>query len=171
MAGVGWGESAKLSGVEVTEGLDDAPVLSVVAPEKLQEAFDQTTHDAERRTIILPGGCVYSNIRPGMDNRTANRFFTDESGNPNGGVTSAPGVLISWQRGPMVIDGIRVGQNGAFVEDVITAAVERLKYFQSLKFQCSENMVAITHLEAALRALQERTASREQRGVEGTHSV
>lgn len=141
MAGVGWGESKSLSGVEVTGGTDDGPV--------------------ERKSVppYVPAASFVS------------RFFNDVDGNPDGGVTSAPGLLISWQRGPMVVDGIRVGQNGAFVEDVITAAVERLKYFQSTKFECSENMVAITHLEAALRALQERTAAREQRGVEGTHSV
>lgn len=143
MAGVGWGESAKLSGVEVTEGIDDGPV---------------TAGD-----IGIP--------RLNTSATFASRFFTDKNGYPDGGVTTARGLLINWQRGPLVVDGIRVGPNGAFVEDVISAAIDRLSYFQSSKFQCSENLVAVTHLTAALRALQERTAAREQRGVEGTHSV
>jgi hypothetical protein len=141
MAGVGWGESKSLSGVEVTEGMDDGPV--------------------ERRSVppYVPAASFVS------------RFFNDDDGNPAGGVTSARGILISWQRGPLVVDGVRIGPNGAFVEDVIVSAIDRLTSFQSTKFQCSENMVAITHLEAALRSLQERRVERAMRCVDGTHSV
>lgn len=38
------------------------------------------------------------------------------------------------------------------------------------RFACPENVEALAHLEAALGALDARTASRRARGVEGTHT-
>ena len=64
--------------------------------------------------------------------------------------------------------------NGAFVEDVIAAALGRLQFYQTAssgKFACRENALAITKLEEALHWCQHRTAVREARAVEGTHEV
>lgn len=97
--------------------------------------------------------------------------FDDENGNPAGGSTTGTGIDITWQNGPLAVDGARAEQNGAFVEGVIAAAVDRLNYYQESRFKCRENALAITKLEEALHWLQHRTASREARGVEGTHTV
>lgn len=96
---------------------------------------------------------------------------TDVNGNPAGGHATSVGMRIQWQNGPLAVDGDRLSPNGCFVETVIAAALGRLQYYQSTKFSCRENALAITKLEEALHWLGHRTANREARGVEGTHSV
>ena len=97
------------------------------------------------------------------------RHFTDKDGNPAGGVTCGRGFTISWQNGPLGRGDDRKEPNGAFVEEVIEAAIDRIRFYQSGKFNCEENAEALSHLELALAVLQQRTADREARGVEGTH--
>lgn len=93
----------------------------------------------------------------------------DSQGNPAGGSTSGLGLSISWQDGPLAVDGVRRPPNGAFVEGVIEAAIKRIEFYQESKFHCLENAVALGHLRAAAEALAERTRDRDRRGVEGTH--
>lgn len=92
-------------------------------------------------------------------------------GKPAGGTTTARGVKVDWQNGPLAVEGQRVEPNGAFVEDVIAIALDRLEYYNSTEFRCRENSLAITKLEEALHWLDHRTRDREARGVEGTHAV
>jgi hypothetical protein len=61
--------------------------------------------------------------------------------------------------------------NGAFVETVIAAAADRIQYYQNSKFACAENQQALDLLLEAIHILNERTAKREARSVEGTHKV
>lgn len=93
----------------------------------------------------------------------------NDEGNPAGGQTLGMGIDIRWQDGPLAVDGERREPNGAFVEGVIAAAIDRLECYQASKFQCRENALAITKLEEALHWLNHRTAERQRRGVEGTH--
>lgn len=95
----------------------------------------------------------------------------DENGNPTGGEVRGVGLSIDWQNGPLGRDGDRIDPNGAFVETVIAAAKQRIEYYQASKFACKENAEAVHHLGEALRWLNERTAKREARKVEGTHEV
>ena len=59
--------------------------------------------------------------------------------------------------------------NGAFVEDVIDACADRIRYYQGGRFASDYNAKALEHLEAALAALDQRTKDREARAVEGTY--
>lgn len=93
----------------------------------------------------------------------------DENGNPAGGTVRGVGMSIDWQNGPLGRGDERVEPNGAFVEGVIAAAIQRIGYYQSSKFASRENAIALTHLETALLWLGKRTADREARQVEGTH--
>ena len=95
--------------------------------------------------------------------------WKDASGNPAGGVSQDVGFTISWQNGPLAVDGVRREPNGAFVENVIRAVIGRLEFYQSSRFACQYNADAIHHLNAALERLQARTADRVARKVEGTH--
>lgn len=95
----------------------------------------------------------------------------DENENPTGGSVKAIGISIEWQNGPLGRGLMRQEPNGAFVEGVIQSAIQRLEFFQDSKFKCRENALAITKLEEALHWLNWRTLKREQRDVEGTHSV
>jgi hypothetical protein len=95
----------------------------------------------------------------------------DERGNPAGGRTIATGIEINWQNGPLGRGPERQPANGAFVEGVIAAALDRLYYYQGSAFKCRENAIAITKLEEALHWLDHRTQDREARAVEGTHAV
>lgn len=91
--------------------------------------------------------------------------FFGERGAPAGGVTFGNGFTISWQRGAPLTESGRLEPNGAFVEDVIGAALDRIKYFQEESgFPCDENAEAIAHLQAALDALAARTNRLNDKG-------
>ena len=92
-------------------------------------------------------------------------------GHPTGGAVSAVGIEIQWQDGPLGNPPDMKKHNGAFVEGVIEAAKRRLQFFQEGPFAHPKNQEAIEHLEAALVALDARTAERKERGVEGLHEV
>jgi hypothetical protein len=93
----------------------------------------------------------------------------DEAGNPAGGTVKGIGIDVSWQNGPLAVDGVRKERNGAFVEDLIQAAIKRMEYYQASKFKCRENALAITKLEEALHWMNARTSRRTAEGTEGTH--
>lgn len=97
--------------------------------------------------------------------------WNDENGKPAGGEVVGMGLSINWQNGPLGRGADRQEPNGAFVETVIAAAVDRLEYYQGSGFACRENALAITKLEEALHWLNHRTQKREARGVEGTHAA
>jgi len=96
--------------------------------------------------------------------------FNDAEGRPAGGTTIGHGFTIGWQNGPLGRGDDRKEPNGAFVEDVIAAAKDRIDYYQASGFACGENQQAIDHLQQALDALNSRTARREAAQTEGTHA-
>lgn len=106
-----------------------------------------------------------------MKQRIIGQHFDDDNGNPAGGRTTGTGISIDWQDGPLGRGDERREPNGAFVEGVIQAAVDRLEYYQRSPFSCRENALAITKLQEALHWLQARTEAREAAGIEGTHAV
>lgn len=93
----------------------------------------------------------------------------DENGNPTGGSVDGTGLNIRWQNGPLGRGDERKEANGAFVETVIAAAKQRLEFYQDSKFNCDYNAKAIQALDNAIWILNQRTADRETRGVEGEH--
>lgn len=119
--------------------------------------------------------------------------WNDAAGKPAGGITQGVGFVISWQNGPLgacscpadnaeLANNARNGDhlrsvcarkapNGAFVEDVIAAAMDRIRHYQAGDFASSFNAEALAHLQRALNALDDRTRERTRRGVEGTHAV
>lgn len=97
------------------------------------------------------------------------QHWNDPNGNPAGGCSSGTGVCISWQNGPLGRGENRQEPNGAFVETIIAIAIDRLMYYQRSDFSCKENANAIGALRVAWSHLRDRTAERENRGVEGTH--
>jgi hypothetical protein len=106
-----------------------------------------------------------------MKTKIHERHTTDGEGNPAGGLTTGTGIRIYWQDGPLGRDGGRKDPNGAFVEDVIAAALGRLRFYQRSAFNCSENENAIAALDKALDWLNDRTLRREAAGTEGTHKL
>ena len=96
--------------------------------------------------------------------------WDDADGNPAGGSSFGNGFAISWQNGPLGRGAERQPPNGAFVEDIIAAAIDRIQYYQCSRFECDQNSDAIGHLTEALGCLGNRTADREGRQVEGTHA-
>lgn len=84
---------------------------------------------------------------------------------PNGG--EARVVSLPFQHGPIA----EVGVNGITNEVLLAILIDRMQGFQSSKYACRENALALTHLEDASHWLEHRTKCRTQRGVEGTHKV
>jgi hypothetical protein len=97
--------------------------------------------------------------------------WLDEQGKPAGGSSFGNGFAISWQNGPLGRGNDRRQPNGAFVEDVIAAAWDRIAFYQDGEFACEENKQAMDHLRAAMDILDQRTRDREARQVEGTHNL
>lgn len=105
----------------------------------------------------------------------------DADDNPTGGFVqllvqkdgdSFNAMTINWQDGPRgQEDGTLSDPNGAFVEDVLYAAKQRLEFFQDSKYVDEDNATAIDCINNALIALQNRTNMRTTRNVEGKHEV
>lgn len=106
-----------------------------------------------------------------MQDRFTATNIVDERGRPAGGMVTGVGLEIQWQDGPLQDPntGERGVPNGAFVETVIAAALQRIEHYNDGPFRCRENSLAITKLEEALHWLNARTARRQAAGVEGTH--
>lgn len=79
---------------------------------------------------------------------------------------NALGLKIEFQNGPIN----EVGVNGVQNEDLLAIIIDRMQGFQSGKFACRENEIALTHLQDAMHWLLHRTRERVARGVEGTHA-
>ena len=75
--------------------------------------------------------------------------------------------VITFQNGPINEVG---GVNGGFQEDLMAIIRDRLEHFQKGDYACRDNAVALTKLEESIMWLNKRTAERERRGVEGTHT-
>ncbi len=103
------------------------------------------------------------------DQKLTSDHRTDADGNPTGGLSSATGMVIKWQDGPLGRGDERLEPNGCFVETVIRAAKDRLEYYQRSPLAGEENADAIVYLEYALETLAVRTARRVGAGVEGTY--
>lgn len=74
---------------------------------------------------------------------------------------------VIFQRGPIKVSGV----NGITNEALLAIVIDRLEGFQSSKFACAENGLALLACLEALAKLEARTKKREERGVEGTHEV
>lgn len=127
--------------------------------------------------IFKPNHRVHYNINPDIE--AENKL---DGSNPTGGEvylkvdkagdSEFPAIVINWQDGPRgQEDGTLAPPNGAFVEDVLWAALQRLEFFQESQYRCRENAIAITKIEEALFILKDRQLSRSERGVEGKHEV
>ncbi len=96
----------------------------------------------------------------------------DMDGNPTGGEVDGKALFIRWQNGPLGRPPRE--PNGAFVEDVIEAARQRLEFYQTAsggRFACRQNAIALTKLDEALMWLTSRRMEREARGVQGEHKA
>ena len=74
---------------------------------------------------------------------------------------------VQFQDGPIKEAGI----NGTTHEDLLGIVMHRLNSFQSGQFACFENGKALAAVEEAMFWLNKRTADRQARNVEGTHTV
>lgn len=109
----------------------------------------------------------------GQSNIVTARNHFDENGNPAGGYAHGVGFCVSWQDGPRAKqpDGTLAPANGAFVEDLLVAATQRLAFFQSSKFVHPANAEAIRLINTAIETLAERANERANRGVLGSNQT
>lgn len=87
---------------------------------------------------------------------------------------TAPGQTLKFIEKVPVVDeannpaGLKTVMDGTTNEDVLKVLIHRLGVLGA-KFPCRENSLAVTKLEEALMWLNQRTANRVARGVEGKH--
>jgi hypothetical protein len=111
--------------------------------------------------------------RMGQSNMVRSRNYTDADGNPAGGYAHGPGMCIAWQDGPRGThpDGAMKPANGAFVEDALVAAYQRLESFQQSKYVHLANTQAMSLIAEAIAILHARAQERQARGVLGQNAV
>lgn len=127
----------------------------------MREIHDHETNDANRQIQIYAD-------EADPDNGNAShryRFEFKKTSNPDD--MRAVVQKIEFQHGPIG----EVGVNGITNEVLLAVVIDRLRGFQSSKFACRENALALTKLEEAFHWLEARTRARERRSVEGTHTV
>jgi hypothetical protein len=76
---------------------------------------------------------------------------------------------IRFQKGPN--KGPDADVNGIHIEDLLQVCAHRLTCFQTSKFACEENELALESILDALKWLSKRTMDRQVRGVEGTREL
>lgn len=90
--------------------------------------------------------------------------WDSDNGPDNEKVRFYSATHVAFQNGPIKEEGY----NGLTQEALFAIIIDRLDGFQSGKFACRENAVALTHTESALLWLTKRTLDRLARNVEGT---
>lgn len=78
-----------------------------------------------------------------------------------------PLAFLNFQNCPKCDAGV----NGITKESLIAICIDQLTALQAGPFPCCENETALEHLQLALKALNDRTRDRLQRGVEGTNQA
>jgi hypothetical protein len=73
-------------------------------------------------------------------------------------------MTILFQNGPVAEGGV----NGITQEALLAIVADRLRSFQTGKFACEANAIALELIEEAMSELKQRTLKRMERGVEGT---
>lgn len=91
----------------------------------------------------------YAVVRPCADDKTVGEMI----------------AVIQFQHGPRDAAG---SVEGILNEDALEMVRDRLTAFQDSAMACSENAMALQHVEAALLYLNKRADSRAERGVLGT---
>lgn len=76
-------------------------------------------------------------------------------------------ATLGFQNGPIAECGV----NGITNEVLLAIVADRLRCFQTSKYACRENAIALTKIEEAAHWLEARTTARMRRGVEGTSKV
>lgn len=88
-----------------------------------------------------------------MHNFMSEHYIT-ENKDPVGGYADGMGFTINWQRGPVKFNDQKEPlPNGAFVYDVVAAALDRLQFFQQTKYKSEDHKKAIKYLGKALTHL------------------
>ena len=111
-------------------------------------------------------GCtaIYAVDEPSPNNNSYHEFIINYE--PDS-VTSELLGKIKLQNGNFA----EFGHNGIFTEHLLAIARDCLKRFNTSKYACQENTLAINNINNALMWLNKRTAERVKRGVYGTETV
>lgn len=134
------------------------------------DARQLTDHQVVPKGLVIsvtdspgPGGANHRYDITGFDTDN-NPSAVAEFGDSPGYRSRFTRSIVLFQNGPIP----EVGANGITMEALLAIVIDRLRGFQSGKFACRDNAIALTHLEDALMRLQARTRERMRRGVEGT---
>jgi len=139
---------------------------NAATPSEAAKFFEReiTTHhtNAVNRCITL------NTDAPNPQNgNAAHRYVMRIHPGPDRPQTETLVQALFFQNGPVG----EVGCNGVTNEVLLAIVIDRLQGFQSSKWACAENQVALDKCKSALAQLEQRTRGREARGVEGTHTV
>lgn len=120
----------------------------------MREIHDHETNDANRQIRITADD---------VDPNNGNASHVYNVGLPVG---EDQFLQLRFQNGPIA----EVGVNGITNEALLAIVADRLRCFQTSKYACRENALALTKIEEAAHWLEARTTARMRRGVEGTHT-
>lgn len=168
-----WAELQQL-GVQVLEHAPDwdghtsddviARLKSFAKVVSTWHAEDESDDDITATTIYTDHNGLTVVSFAGEDERVEGRDMVGHVYNV--GPTTDGYQLVQFQQGPVPANGV----NGVTNETLLAILIDRTTKLNE-QFACPENEVAIEHMKAALRSLEDRTNKRLQRGVEGKEVV
>ncbi len=111
-------------------------------------------------------GCtaIYAIDKPSPNNNSYHEFIINHE--PDSETSELLG-RIKLQNGNFA----EFGHNGIFTEHLLVIAKDCLERFNTSKYACRENSIAINNINTALMWLNKRAAERVKRGVYGTETV
>lgn len=136
----------------------------------INDEIEQEHKEAEERTATLiykenkGHTAVYAIDKPSINNNAHHEFVIRyEPENATGEALQK----IKLQNGNFA----EFGHNGIFTEHLLVIARDCLERFNTSKYSCRENAIAITKIDEALMWIEKRMAKRVERGVYGTEVV
>lgn len=136
--------------------------LRHLAKEYMRTLHDHETNEANRQIQITAD-------EQDPDNGNASHVYeiTRTETEPNTPWKQVLLCELPFQHGPIGESGV----NGITNEVLLAIVADRLRCFQTSKYACRENALALTKIEEAASWLESRTKNRTRRNVEGTNKV
>lgn len=143
-------------------------ILDIINKVKEYKTMNNNEPNQKEKKFIYgeSKGCtaIYAVDEPSPNNNSYHEFIINYE--PDSKTTELLGK-IKLQNGNFA----EFGHNGIFTEHLLVIARDCLERFNTSKYACQENTLAINNINNALMWLNKRTAERVKRGVYGTETV
>lgn len=143
-------------------------ILNIIINTEENNTMNNNEQNQKEKKFIYgeSKGCtaIYAIDEPSPNNNSYHEFIINYE--PDSKTTELLG-RIKLQNGNFA----KFGHNGIFTEHLLVIARDCLERFNTSKYACQENSIAINNINTALMRLNKRATERVKRGVYGTETV